>query len=361
MTRVHILSDDFASPNGLAFLYPVVLHRRLLRDAGLTVRLFAAADEALTDCDVLIVDSKAFRDQWADSQTRQTALSRIAVWAGKTAVLFFDTTDSTGWVNAAVLPLVQGYYKNQALRDRSLYATPLYGGRLHTDYTHRVQGIADEQPSPPWPTVAPTDATKIRIGWNSSLADYSFMGLYRAHLFRRLHWSALLSPTQRYSSPSARRSLAVSCRMSTAYSRATVSWQRQQVKQLLGDRVATNRLSRHGYFKELERSRIVISPFGFGEINYRDYESFISGALLLKPDMSHMETWPDIFRVGETILTHRWDCSDLLEQLEEALVDYDQVVEIAHQGQAVYRHFVSSRAGHEAFASRFHAIVTRAL
>lgn len=361
MARVHILSDGFASPNGLAFLYPVIVHRQLLRDAGLSVRLFSTDQPDLTDCDVLIIDSKAFRDHWADGPSSDAVLTQIAAWAARTAVLFFDTTDSTGWVNAAVLPLVRGYYKNQALQDRNLYTTPLYGGRLHTDYNHRAQGIIDDQPSPPWPAVAPSDAMKIRIGWNSGLADYSFMGLYRAHLFRRLRWPALLSPTHHYTPPSARRPLAVSCRMSTGYSRATVAWQRQQAKKLLGERLATDRLSRYGYFRELERSRIVVSPFGFGEINYRDYESFISGALLLKPDMSHMETWPDIFRTGETILTHRWDCNDLLERLEEALANYDQAIEIAQQGQAVYRHFVSSRAGHEAFAHRFHGIVTRTL
>jgi hypothetical protein len=357
VTRVHILSDDFASPNGLAFLHPVVTHGRLLRDAGLKIRLFSKPAAGLVDCDTLIIDSKAFRDCWGGDETGNAALDQISGWAERTATLFFDTTDSTGWVNAAVLPVVRGYYKNQVLRDRSLYATPLYGGRLHTDYCHRVQGVTDPQPEPPWPVVAPADTARIRIGWNSGLADYSFQGLYRAHLFRRLRWPGLLAPSQRYTAPSTQRLFAVACRMSTTYSRLTVAWQRQQVKRLLANRLASDRLSRRRYFRELEQSRIVVSPFGFGEINYRDYESFISGALLLKPDMSHMETWPDFFRMGETILTHRWDCSDLLDQLEAALATYDRSIEIARQGQETYRYFASSRDGHEAFADRFRAIV----
>jgi hypothetical protein len=357
VTLVHILSDDFASPNGLAFLYPIIAHRRLLRDAGLTIRLFSAPVAGLTDCDVLIVDSKALRDRWSGDGNSSAALDQIAGWADRAATLFFDTTDSTGWANAAVLPLVRGYYKNQMLRDRSLYATPLYGGRLHTDFCHRVQGVTDNQPEPPWPAATLADTAKIRVGWNSGLADYSFQGLYRAALFRRLRWPGLLAPPQRYTPPSPQRPLAVSCRMSTAYSRFTVAWQRQQVKRLLADRLASDRLSRRRYFQELEQSRIVVSPFGFGEINYRDYESFISGALLLKPDMSHMETWPDFFRAGESILTHRWDCSDLLDRLEIALATYDQCIEIARQGQETYRHFVSSRDGHKAFANRFRAII----
>ena len=361
MTQINILSDDFASPNGFAFLYPIVVYRHFLRDAGLSVRIFSQAADGLADCDVLIIDSKALRDCWGSIETTNRALDRINGWAGKTSVLFFDTADSTGWVNADVLTRVRGYYKNQVLRDRSLYTKTLYGGRLHTDFCHTQLGEIDDQSETTWPAVASEDVAKIRVGWNSGMADYSYAGLYRSRLFRRLRWPALLRPPKKYAPPSAERPLALSCRVATAYSRATVAWQRRQIQHLLLDRCATDRLSRWRYFRELERSRIVVSPFGFGEINYRDYETFISGALLLKPDMSHMETWPEFFRPGETMLTHRWDCSDLVERIDVALATYDHQVEIARQGQESYRHFVSCRAGHEAFASRFRDIVNDAL
>lgn len=359
--QVHILSDDFASPNGFAFLYPVIVHWHLLCDVGLSVRIFSGPADGLTDCDTLIVDSKALRDCWGSVEDSKAVLHRLAGWGEKARVLFFDTTDSTGRVNADVLPLVRGYYKNQVLRDRALYSKQLYGSRLYTEFCHSRLGVNDDQPEPPWPAVAPEDASKIRVGWNSGLANYSFLGLYRSRMFRRLRWPALLAPPKHYVPPSTHRPLAVSCRISTAYSRATVAWQRQEVRRLLADRCATDRLSRRRYFRELEHSRIVVSPFGFGEINYRDYETFISGSLLLKPDMSHMETWPDFFRSGETLLAHRWDCSDLLDRLETALATYDQQIDIARQGQDTYRNFVSSRDGHEAFASRFRDIVNGAL
>ena len=31
-----------------------------------------------------------------------------------------------------------------------------------------------------------------------------------------------------------------------------------------------------------------MSPFGFGEICYRDFEAMLNGACLIKPDVSHL-------------------------------------------------------------------------
>lgn len=356
MVRLHILSDDFTSPNGQALVYPIIVHRRLLQDAGIAVRIFAQSGPELTDCDVLIVDSKSLRMFWG-ADNEEEALTQLAGWAERTAVLFFDTTDSTGWINADVLPIVRRYYKNQVLRDRRRYTHPLYGGRVHTDYLHRTLGITDDAPEPRWPAIGLGAAESIRVSWNSGFANYSFSGLYRSQLYKRLRVPKLLQPPQHYVSAEVPRPVEVSCRMNTRYARATVAWQRQEATRLLGTRVATDRLSRRQYFQELAASRIVVSPFGFGEINYRDYEAFISGCLLLKPNMDHMETWPNFFSSGETIATHAWDLSDLVSCLDDLLADTARRLAIARQGQEAYRHFVSSRNGHEAFACRLRSIV----
>jgi len=360
VTCVHILSDGFESPNGQALLYPVILHRRLLRDAGMVIRIFASIEPSLIDCDVLIVDSKALRDVWGTAREDE-ALNMLRHWAERTALLFFDTTDSTGWINAAVLPIVRRYYKNQVLRDRAHYTQPLYGGRLHTDYCHRALGITDDVPEPHWTVLDRAAADAIRVSWNSGLANYGFSGLYRAQFYRRLRLPMLLGPPRHFVSPAAARPLPVSCRISTSYARATVAWQRQETQRRLGAFVTTDRLSRRNYFAELARSQVIVSPFGFGEINYRDYETFISGGLLLKPHMSHMETWPDFFRDGETIASHDWDLSDLVSRQNEFLANPAHRIAIAAQGQDTYRHFVSSRAGHEAFVGRLRGIVDDAL
>ncbi len=119
----------------------------------------------------------------------------------------------------------------------------------------------------------------------------------------------------------------------------------------------TSRIPRGPYLKEMERSGIVIAPFGWGELTYRDYEAFISGSLVVKPDMSHLETWPDLYRDGTTILTHKWDMSDLMELVERVWQDYRQYIPIAVAGQTTYRESLTGTMAAESFAKRFAAIV----
>ena len=61
------------------------------------------------------------------------------------------------------------------------------------------------------------------------------------------------------------------------------------------------------YRKNMYESKFVVSPFGCGEICYRDYETFMAGAALIKPDMSHLETWPNLYIPNETYFPISWD------------------------------------------------------
>ena len=42
---------------------------------------------------------------------------------------------------------------------------------------------------------------------------------------------------------------------------------------------------------ELREAKFAISPFGWGEISLRDFEGMISGAMILKQNVSNMEAW----------------------------------------------------------------------
>jgi hypothetical protein len=60
------------------------------------------------------------------------------------------------------------------------------------------------------------------------------------------------------------------------------------------------------YLAELLLSRVVVSPFGWGEVCFRDYEAVAAGCLLVKPSMDHVRTQPDIYRAGQTYVSVRW-------------------------------------------------------
>lgn len=355
MIRLHILTPGFISPNSRAFLFPLIVWRRHLARRGIDVRLVQSV-EACTGCDVVVVDSKYHRDLWQSDQERILA-DFAALRKSVDTVVYCDTTDSTSWIQVELLPVVDRYWKLQLLRDRSQYLRPMYGYRIYADYYHRTQGVEDTVPE--WSS-AITDLRhldKLGVAWNSALADYSLLGRGRMAAYRHVPVTGLLRFPRRQADPAAERPLDVSCRFGVHYSRQSVAWQRQEVRRLMADRVPTDRLSHRRYMAEMAASKVVLSPFGWGEINYRDYEAFLTGGALFKPDMSHMETWPDLFRPDESIFAHSWDLSDFAERLEAVLADDAHRIEVARCGQDLYRRHTVDRDAAELFVHRLKTIL----
>lgn len=116
-------------------------------------------------------------------------------------------------------------------------------------------------------------------------------------------------------------------------------------------------LQRDLFLKELEDSKAVISPFGHGEICYRDFETIISGAMLLKPDMQHLCTWPQIVEDGKTCVAFKWDFSDLEEKIHLAVTDTDYRIAIAEKAQDEYRQFWRNSAD-DGFVDHFNDLLT---
>jgi hypothetical protein len=78
-------------------------------------------------------------------------------------------------------------------------------------------------------------------------------------------------------------------------------------------------VSRRAYFNELRQSKICFSPFGYGEVCWRDFEAMSTGAVLVKPDMSHLRLAHEIFVPEETYVPIKWDLSDFRETIERLL------------------------------------------
>lgn len=76
------------------------------------------------------------------------------------------------------------------------------------------------------------------------------------------------------------------------------------------------------YYRLMSRSKIVVAPFGYGEIAPRDAESAQVGAILIKPDMDHIQTVPNIYTDPQNFMNAEWDYSDLGSIIDGLLTDY---------------------------------------
>jgi len=70
------------------------------------------------------------------------------------------------------------------------------------------------------------------------------------------------------------------------------------------------------YYREMEQSKIFVSPSGWCEYTPKDYEAMYFGALLIKPCVEHIDTHPNILIPNETYVAVKWDLSDLNEKCE---------------------------------------------
>jgi hypothetical protein len=350
--RINILTRPLEDQNVRAFLAPLLASQRLFSNSGVSFKLYRQPTASLTDCDVLILNSSFWRGPWVDHRGRAVDfISRLVEQAPQ--VLFFDRASTSGTVNADVLPLVKRYYKTNLLRDRSLYLRPLYGLRQFTDYYHRHDGIVD--PSPAWspPVVNAADLGKLRLSWNTALANYGLLGPRVSALYGHFPLALLMRPTTKFWPPSMNRTIDVSCRMGLTYRYETVAYQRRRLADVLQRYRRIDRVPKTAYYRELRDSKIVTSPFGYSEVNYKDFETFISGGLLLKPDMSHLETYPDLYQDGVTFVAHNWDLTDLDAKIEEILADYPRYLEVARNGQDAYGGHTVGRDARERFVAYF--------
>jgi hypothetical protein len=112
-----------------------------------------------------------------------------------------------------------------------------------------------------------------------------------------------------------------------------------------GHRVVTEfGLSWRQYLAELRRSKLCFSPFGYGEVCWRDYEAMMTGSLLLKPDVSHLVTDPDVFVPGETYVPLAWDFSDLADKVDYYVRHEDERRTIAENAfNVIHRYLTEGR------------------
>ena len=123
--------------------------------------------------------------------------------------------------------------------------------------------------------------------------------------------------------------------MGISYQRNTISFQRKLIREKLFNQMPTNKLTRKTFFNELVESKICLSPFGLGEITLKDFECFLTGTLLLKPSMEHLETWPNFYIENETFVSH----SDLSDIERFNLCKSTTKIDIAWYGQDTFHSY----------------------
>lgn len=242
-----------------------------------------------------------FQPWWdIDPQRLQAILCNLRKEKPLAKIVFMDSYAPTDLRLAEVVDTsIDLYLKKHVLRDRSRYGLPTKGDTNLVDYYGKLYGFQ----YPETRFIVPSGLLdKLIVGPSFATANYllpNFMGSAQPMAFKReidIHARFNGNGTGWYG------------RMREHAS--------EKAKNISGVRIATGRIVSHrSYMREMRASKMCFSPFGYGEICWRDYEAVMNGAVLIKPDMSHVETEPDIFQAFKTYVPVNWDFSDLEEKV----------------------------------------------
>jgi hypothetical protein len=307
--------------------YPFFHYESLFRRVGIGFR--AMSFRSLADAREM-PDADAYFVQYPDlmpSSELSDFLARIRRTYANAPIAFFDWFAPTDLRFAdSVEPYVTAYAKKALLRDRSAYLQQTNGHTLLEDYYAKRLRVPTSPP-PEWSANGHVidRLTPAPAFW----ADASYLGK-----FERLKRPPV----------DADRDIDLHIRMATTGTPWYSAMRQEAVAAALAladnVRLSPSQMTDYrSYMKELRRSRLCFSPFGYGEICWRDYEAILSGAVLVKPDMGHAECVPDIYRPDETYISVRWDLMDLPQKVEQALADPAKMHRIALRAfEVVKRH-----------------------
>ena len=354
MIKINILTKGFVSANSYSFLGPLINFKKTFSDLGVKISFFFSANDNFYDCDYLIFDSKFFKYSWGKKELKKTKRFFINSKKKTNRLIFFDLSDSSSFIIADALELSDVYLKNQILKNKKLYLKKFYGRRIFSDYYNKKFGVLDPEPEK-FKNPNKNNLKKIKVAWNSCFSNYSFFGNYLMKLFQYTGNPLFLKyPKIRRNY---KRKEELSCRMNIEYSKKSISFQRQKISELLKQNYSFDKVSRIRYFSELKRSKVVISPFGYGEINLKDFEAFLYGCVLFKPCMQHLETWPNLYLKNKTYVSFKWDFSDLIFKLNAILENFDSYRKYAENAQILYDKILHSDNFSELFCQRFLKII----
>lgn len=293
---------------GFAQVYPFIAYSAELRQRyGAEVRCLPVRDflEAQhREADIVLVQP------WFDEPEIRlsAAMEGLALRFPQTRIGFLDCYAPNDLrLGRVVEPYVDWYFKKSLFRERALYGTPFRGDTNLTEYYGARYGI--EADPVDW-RVPGALFSKLRLSPNFLTAP-QFL-----HNFRPGECLA-----------QERRTIDVQTRLGrrgSPWYQAMRTHSIEAIAAIPGLTVSPHgRISRAEYMAEMRNSKLCFSPFGYGELCWRDIEAFQAGAVLIKPDMGHLETLPDLYEPGVTYLPVQWDFSDLGDVVERALADDD--------------------------------------
>ncbi|MHA4843653.1 hypothetical protein ACX0G7_05800 [Flavitalea antarctica] len=302
-------------------------------------------------CVILIRVFKGNRSLASNNQKKRDYIENLRKRFDR--IIMLDDGAGSDSLHFEYMDLVDLYYKGKLLRDRTNYLRPMYGRQLFTDYYHKRYDIVDANEKVREIPDDPDLLKRLRVSWNLGYGMFPMPGKKLVGLAKtaaKIGFSKSLRPWFLYSYRKMIETLSRPVETSTKLNKVqarfgnnvlpeTVAFQRRLFLEscVNNEFVLSGKINSKLYNREIRKVASVLSPFGWGEVCFRDFETILNGALLIKPDMSHLETWPDVYLNSKTYLPVDWDGINLDEIINSVSNHKANYASIAEGGRLAYK------------------------
>ena len=308
--------------NSYAFVYPIYQSLNTINES-VNVKIEYSLDEKIYD--LIFLDSKFFYDEFNNFNT-SVIFGTLKKLRKKCRFLIYCDNEASLFINSEIYKYVDYYLKSKLPVNENYYNFQYYGLRSYTDFYHKKYQVKDDKINYS-ETISKDDQKKNILGWNNGICDYSLFSSVKRKIFSLTKFTKIL----KFDLKTNIKKINLSSRISQSYSRNTINFQRDFILKNFSKVTNTERVNKLKYFNELSQSYSSLSPFGWGEICYRDFEIFYNCSMLIKPSMSHIRTWPDYYRHEDTYLGFSWDFSNF-ENILSKIDDKEYCLNIGRRG-----------------------------
>lgn len=342
---VNVLVDHGMFANASDF-FPLFRWKRQLYDNGIQINIFHKLDSKIRNADVIILSSRYFK-LWQNITTRNQKIfdqlvSDLSGLSKNTDnLIWFDNSDGTGSTDFDVVPYVDTFLKKQVLKDKTKY-TVKSKESVRVWLPSSVQNDYERDTAYEYLACPENDLFKIKISWNIGFCDYRFSNPRFANYFSLLFPNLLTIRASNHNYE--KKNIDIYNRGTTSLKNLVYSYQRniiisklEEIKNRFQDKnvITQGFIKRSEYYNELRRAKIVLSPFGWGEVCYKDFEIILAGSLMIKPSMDHMDTYPNVY-FDDTYIKLKWDLSDITEIIENLFNNPASITDITNKAREVF-------------------------
>jgi hypothetical protein len=333
MTKITFITSKKLFQNSIFFLTPLMVWKDFLNNENIFFDIKFYENLKLDYSDFIFIDSKVHRDI-LDNDFEKVS-NDFDLFKKKTKYIFYcDTGDSSCWIEKKIFPLVDKYLKCQLLKDKNLYKTKMYGKKINSDFYHRNINLNDNKEI--WSDeLSDNEINKLDLSWNIFFSNHNYLSSLNYFMIKFLKKNIIVNKLF-YSDPYKKRINDFFIKFSDKNYYPTIGWQRKKILEIFNINNA-KKFNKFDYFNLMKNSKYCLSPFGWGEVAIRDFESFVNGCILIKPDMGHIVSWPNFYIPNSTYIPIEWSLSDLKKNLDYYKNNYSLLVNIASEGQKIYK------------------------